>query len=57
MFHSRIADAGIRVAPGIAAEDRGATLLQTTDETDSGGGAEEENEVGLFFDVPLVVAS
>ena len=56
MCRSRIADEGIRVAKSTAVENRGAILLRTTDETDSGVGAEGENEVSCFFGVSFVAA-
>ena len=49
MFRLRITDAGIEAASDTAAEEPGVTLLQTTDERDSGGGAEEENDVSCLL--------
>lgn len=50
MFPLRMADAGIEAASDTAVEEPGVTLLQTTDERDSGGGAEEENDVSCFIE-------
>ena len=49
MFPLRITDAGIEAASDTAVEEPGVTLLQTTDERDSGGGAEEENDVSCLL--------
>ena len=49
MFPLRITDVGIEAASDTAVEEPGVTLLQTTDERDSGGGAEEENDVSCLL--------
>lgn len=55
MCRSRIVGADTMDAKGIAVEGVGAIQLLTTDETDSGGGAGEENEVSDFFYEVLLI--